>query len=106
MYDFYSNPPNSKKELREWLTSWLLPPSPAPEILEYKGEKFIQEFGFRRSHYIHNVYRSLSTNEYIWWVFEDGDDSFNTFPTIRFPTYEAMLENTINDYYINWKLTD
>ncbi len=104
MYDFYTNPPNSKQDLREWLTSWLVPPVPYPETIEYNGEKFIQELAFKRAFYIHSVFKNLSTNEYVWWVYSEDTD-VNNFPSTRFSTYEAMLEDVINNYYISWKLT-
>jgi hypothetical protein len=103
MYDFYNNPPKTKKDLRDYLTSWLENVDDvSPLIIE--GETFIQEKGFRRGFYNHCVFRSLLTNEYVWWVDEDFD--LEQFPKKRFSTYESMLENVINDYYIAWKLTD
>lgn len=103
MYDFYANPPNSKKELREWLTSWLVKPSGSePKIIEYNGEQFIEELGFRRAFYYHSVLRSISTGEYIWWVVSDD---MHAFPTKRFSDFETMLEGVIDDYYKQWRLT-
>ncbi len=104
MYDFYANPPQSRKDLRDWLTSWLQKPTPEPvPLLEYNGEQFVQHLGFRRAFHMHCVFRSLSTNEYLWWVFEEQD--FKTFPIKRYPTYESLLEDIINEYYKSWKLT-
>jgi hypothetical protein len=101
MYDFYANPPNSKKELREWLTSWLVKPSgPEPHIIEHNNEQFIEELGFRRAFYHHSVLRSISTGEYIWLV----SDDMQAFPSKRFPDFETMLEGVIDDY-MQWKLT-
>lgn len=102
MYDFYDHPPNTKQELREWLTSWLEKPSSISPLLEINGEQFIQELGFRRAFYSHSVFRSLLTNEYIWWVSEEFD--INTFPSQRFTRYEELLEYVINDYYKRWNL--
>lgn len=107
MYDFYNNPPKNKKELREWLVSWLQPSTPSPPILEYKDEKFIQEAGFKRAFHIHGAFRNLSTNEYVWWVFPDEEvGTLDSFPKTRYPDFETMLESVINDYYVSWKLTD
>ncbi len=106
-YDFYKNPPKSKADLYDWLTSWLELPSPRPMPFVHNKEIFIQELGFCHAFHMHGVFRNVKTNEYVWWVLpseEAGD--FSTFPTIRYPTYDAMLEHVINDYYIQWKLTD
>ena len=60
MYDFYGNPPNTKKQLYEWLTSWLTP-TPTAQPIKHNGKTFIQESGFRRAFYMHCVFRNLST---------------------------------------------
>jgi len=107
VYDFYGNPPKTKEDLRAYLTSWLQNVEDAsPLVIQEQGENetFIQEKGFRRAFCNHCVFRSLLTNEYVWWVFEEFD--LKLFPTKRFSTYESMLENVINDYYIAWKLKD
>lgn len=104
MYDFYANPPQTKEDLREWLTSWLEKPAPEPiPLVEHNDEKFIQELGFRRGFYMHCVFRSLSTNEYIWWVFEEKD--LNTFPKKRYSSYDALLQDVIDGYYKSWNLS-
>jgi len=107
MYDFYKNPPNSKKDLRDWLTSWLEKPNSESSVLEYNGEQFNQEYGFRLGFHAHTVFKSLSTKEYVWWVIPDEKvGTTDTFPNIRFPDFETMLNNIIDDYYIKWKLND
>jgi hypothetical protein len=103
MYDFYANPPNTRNELREWLTSWLEPVNDDTP-LTINNETFIQEKGFRRAFHLHCVFRSLQTNEYIWWVFEE-QPPLNMFPSQRYPTYKALLDSVIEDYYTQWKLT-
>jgi hypothetical protein len=56
---------------------------------------------------MHCVFRNIDTNEYVWWVFDRNDELYlDTFPTIEFPTYDSMLEHTINDYYKLWRLVD
>lgn len=106
MYDFYGNPPNTRAQLREWLTTWLEILEPT-FTLEHKGESFIQERGFRRAGYVHAVFRSSVTQEYIWWVCPDEElGILDHFPTQRFSTFDAMLNKVIEDYYISWKLTD
>ena len=101
MYDFYKNPPTTKRELREWLVSWLKPPI-EPVVLEHNGEWFRVEVGFRRSGYSHTIYRSLNTGEYLWWVTQDGNMA--EFPIKRSDTYEHLLNDIIDDYYVSWKL--
>lgn len=101
MYDFYKNPPQTKQDLRDYLTSWLQNVGDVSPLI-IQGEPFIQEKGFRRAFHQHCVFRSLLTNEYVWWVSEDFD--LELFPNKRFSTYESMLENVINEYYVDWKL--
>lgn len=99
MSDFYGKPPKTKEEIREYVTSWL--EKPTEEVtLEHMGERFVVESGFRRAFYVHTIYRSLSTNEYVWWVSEDGD--IKTFPTKRYPSKEALIEDVVEDYFIRW----
>lgn len=102
MYDFYNNPPKTKRELREWLVSWLEPPI-QPIVLEHNKETFRVESSFRRAFHTHTVVRSLNTGEYLWWVTEDGN--MKDFPTKRFDTYQHVLNNIIDEYYDMWKLT-
>ena len=102
MYDFYKNPPNTKQDLRDYLTSWLQPVEDGSPLV-IQGETFIQELGFKRAFHFHGVFRSVSTGDYVWWVYEEQD--IEKFPTKRYATYKALLENIIHDYYISWKLT-
>lgn len=99
VYDFYKNPPTTKQMVRDYVNSWLQNVEDAPP-LTIQDETFIQEKGFRRAFHQHCVFRSLSTNEYVWWVYQDYN--VETFPKQRFPTYESMLENVVNDYYTSW----
>ncbi len=105
MYDFYGRPPQSKADLREWLTDWL--EKPKKEILiEIKNEPFLLEFGFTRAGYSHEVFQSKTSGEYIWWVTQNCCDvDSSQFPTKRFPSYETLLDYVIDYYYSAWKLT-
>lgn len=103
MTDFYGNPPKTKEDIRNYLTSWLKPIEGMTPLV-IKNETFVQELGFRRAFHTHCVFRNISTNEYVWWVFELFD--IELFPTTRYPTYESLLENLINYYYIAWKLKE
>ena len=103
MTDFYENPPKTKQDIQNYLTSWLEKVNDTSPLV-IQGETFIQELGFRRAFHYHCVFRSLSTNKYVWWVFEDIN--LEKFPKQRFDTYESLLENVINDYYILWKLNE
>ena len=107
MYDFYTNPPKTKQDLREWLTSWLeKPAADHKELFEIKGEPFIQEYGFRRAFYLHCVFRNTKTNEWVWWVYPDTGANIDEFTKERFTTYEALLEHVIQEYSILWKLKE
>lgn len=99
MTDVYNA--KTKEDIYAYLTSWLKKTDDETPLV-VNGEEFVQEWGFRRAFHIHAVLRSKSTNEYVWWVFEFFD--LSTFPTKRYPTFESLLENVTNDYYILWKL--
>ena len=101
MYDFYGNPPKTSQDVRDYLTSWLQPVIDGPPLV-IRGETFIQEQGFRRAFHQHCVFRSVVTNEYVWWVTEEFDRTL--FPTDRFPTYESMLDHAIDAYCVAWNL--
>ena len=105
MYDLDTNPPKTKQDIRDYLTSWLqmVEESPQPQLV-VEGEPFVQELGFRRAFHIHAVFRSLFTNEYVWWVFEE--QNLEMFPKKRYATYEELLDGVIHEYYIAWKLNE
>ena len=106
MYDFYANPPSNKTQIRDWLTSWLEKPDSTP-IFEVNGERFALEAGFRRAFHQHAIFRNVDTNEFVWRVVRDEDaTNFSSFPKTRYSNYDTLLENVINDYYVQWKLTD
>ena len=102
MYDFYANPPQTKEDVREYLTTWLEEVKDLKPI-QIKEESFLQEKGFRRAFHVHGVFRSLSTNEYIWFVCGDFDFSVSRLAEAkRYPTYEEMLEGAIQDTCSLW----
>ncbi len=108
-YCFYRNPPKTKEDLRKWLTCSLKNISADQQLpFEVEGETFVQEKGFRRAFHKHCVIRSLVTNEYLWWVFEPVDlqVDWSTFPKKRYATYESLLQNVIDDYYVLWKMDE
>ena len=50
---------------------------------------------------------NMNTNMYVWWIFTGSDMRYiDTFPTLRFPTYDSMLEHAIDIYYKRWGLVD
>ena len=107
-YDFYRNPPKNREQIREYLTSWLEELDEKP-TLEIEGETFIQEKGFRRAYCKHCVFRSLLTNEYVWWVFEPvflQADDISSFPKKRYPTFESLIEGAVEEHYVAWRLTE
>lgn len=108
MYDFYQNPPKTKQDIKDYLTSWL-ENTPETCIIQVDDEKYIQELGFCRASHSHGVFRNVTTNEYIWCVSRnDYSDELselsNTPPKKRFPNYESLLEYVVDDYYTLWKL--
>ena len=108
MYDFYGNPPKTRTDLREWLTTWLVK-KPDQSIFQVNNEKFIEELGFVRAFYIHSLLRNINTNEYVWWVYDkdlDKNNQLKTFPKTRYSNYEELLNEVIEAYYTQWRLTE
>lgn len=104
MYDFYANPPRTRADIRNYLTTWLKPVENAATVT-YSGESFVQELGFSESSIMHCVFRSLSTNEYIWSV--NGDTGPQSIaPMKRYPTFNALIDGVVEDYYGAWKSKD
>ena len=101
MYDFYNNPPQTKQDIREYLVSWLKPVD-NNNMLVIRGERFVQEFGFRRAFNYHCVFRSKITGEYVWWVSENEDIS--NFPITRYRTYDSLIDAIVDDYYTRWNV--
>jgi hypothetical protein len=103
IYDFYKNPPNTKHELRKYLTSWLQKSPDNTSLLEVNGQNYVSEYGFRRGFHTHCVLKNTTTQEYVWWVSEYMD--LETFPTTRFINYDNYWKSVIDDYYKSWNLT-
>ena len=99
MYDFYADPPETRDEIRKYLTSWLVPCN-IPTPLNISGESFLPLQGFRRGFYSHTIHKSLSTGQYAWWVSEECD--VKTFPTKRYSSIEFLLDSVVEDYYVLW----
>jgi hypothetical protein len=104
-YDFYGNPPNTKVELREYLTSWLGKCPETTPLVEVNGQKYAYVYSFNRSFHLHFVLKDTTTHEYLWWVYEQELNGLETFPTTRHSNYDNLLESVIDDYYKGWKLT-
>jgi hypothetical protein len=101
MYDFYGNPPKTKEQIREYLTTWL---EPVNEKININNEDFIQDFGFRRAFHLHCILKSAD-NQYLWWVFQDNELDIKNFPTKRFNDIDSLINYVVDDYYIQWKLS-
>jgi hypothetical protein len=105
MYDFYGNPPETKEQIREYITTWL---APTNDTTTYSigNEKFICEQGFIRAFYAHSVFRNIDTNEYAWYTYpREQIGEFEDFPEKRYSNFEDLINGTVDDYYVQWKLT-
>lgn len=106
MYDFYGKPPKTRKELKEWLTTWLQPTNDDKEYT-IKNEKYMNELSFKRAFNIHSVFRNVTTNEYKWYVVPDTCfvDDFEKFPKKRYSSYESLIDGLVEYYYKFWQLS-
>jgi hypothetical protein len=109
MYDLVDNPPKNKKDLRDWLTSWIEKIDQA-RAFHIHGEVYTFVAGFSRSGYTHEILRSQATKEYTWWIrdtmFEASGpkDPYIAFPNKRYSGLDTVLEDMIEHYSTQWKL--
>ena len=103
MYDFYRNPPTTKEDITEYLTTWLQDTNDS-RTYTLKGVQYIIEKSFRRAFYIHGVFKNIDNNRYYWYVFEDTADTFSDFPQDSYVSYESLIENVTEYYYELWGL--
>jgi hypothetical protein len=102
MYDFYNNPPKTREDIYNYIISWLENTNDFT-VYEINNQRYVNEKMFRRAFCIHSVFKNLDTNEYIWYVTPDTNiGTFNDFPQVKYETYESLIENVVNDYYILW----
>lgn len=102
-YDFYENPPKTRDQIREYVTTWLEPTND-PTVYTISGETFVNEQGFRRAFNLHSVFRNVQTGEYAWHVSEAGD--FSNFSSTRYLSMEELVEGVVEEFYVLWKLGD
>ncbi len=103
MYDFYGNPPKTKEQIREYITTWLAPTND-PRVHLINGKSYINELGFKRAFYVHSVFKTVDTNEYCWYVYPCEQETFEDFPVKKFPNFESLIDNVVDSYYIEWGL--
>jgi hypothetical protein len=102
MYDFYGNHPKTREDIYNYITSWLQDTNDQT-IYKINYQNYMNEKSFRRAFYIHSVFKNLDTNEYVWYVTPDTNvGTFNDFPQVKYETYNSLIENIVNDYYISW----
>lgn len=102
MYDFYNNPPETKEQIREYLTTWLVK-NENPQIEDFDGRQYIQEYGFSRAGYSHCVFKDVKTNEYIWYVIP-REEYIVKLPEERFSNFNRMIDSIVESYYKEWNL--
>lgn len=105
MYDFNTSLPKSREDLKEWLTKCLRPSNDEKEYI-IKDEIYMNEFSFRKSSFIHSIFKNVRTNEYVWYVIPDiCVDDFESFPKKRYASYEGLIDSVVDYYYKLSKLT-
>jgi hypothetical protein len=99
MYDFNTSLPKSREDLKEWLIKCLRPSNDEKEYT-IKDEIYMNEFSFRKSSFIHSVFRNVKTKEYVWYVIPDiCVDDFEHFPKKRYASYESLIDSVVEYYY-------
>jgi hypothetical protein len=106
MSNFYENPPQTRDDIKEYLTTWLQDTNDST-IYTINNQKYMNEKSFRRAFYIHSIFRNIDTNEYVWYVIPGEDmGNFSDFPERRYADYESLIEHVVNDYYKEWILKE
>ena len=103
MYDFYGNPPETKEQIREYITTWLQPTNDT-RVFNINGTSYVNELGFKRAFSVHSVFKTVDTNEYSWYVCAAEDDTISGFPDKKYPTFDALIDGVVDNYYVMWKL--
>lgn len=103
MYDFYGNPPKTKEQIREYLTSWLTPIADSP-YFDINGSQFKVVSAFVRAFHSHEVLQNTGSGEFVWWVVPKETDpgDFSTFPTKHYPSFEALIDGVVDEYHTLW----
>lgn len=101
-YDFYKKPPKSKKDIREYLTTWLESSSTSVDIC-IENEIWKSVSGFRRGFCVHSVMMNVMTGEY---AFHAADD-FDQFPNMgKSNTYDDLINEVVDKYAILWNIKE
>ena len=107
MYDFFNNPPKTREDIREYITTWL-EPCVSKDIYNLKNnESFESVSGFRRAFCIHTLWKNCATEEYAW-TFSEKPEEINdeSFMNNRVPDYNSAIEWFVEYFYKAWKLVD
>ena len=106
MYPFYENPPKTKQDVYDYITTWLQPVPDDSNTIIYDNREWTPIKGFRRASSIHCAYKCLSTGEYMFHV-----DEFDWTPTTTpnfgiHKDYDTMIDSVVSRYTKLWKLGD
>ena len=106
MYDFYKNPPQTSKDVKEYLTSWLgkvILDEAVEPIVDLNGTIWFLTHEFRRAFNIHQVY-SDEGNRFAFHVDESGWDGKTTPNMGIYSSWIEMIDGVTAKYVVAWKL--
>ena len=81
MYDFYKDTPKNVEDISAYLRSWLQKVDDGP-VKTYRGQTWVQQYGFRRAFQIHGVYVSTTTNHHLFHV-----DEYDWYSDVEEPNF-------------------
>lgn len=103
-YDFYANPPSTKADVREYITTWLDPIIDRTPV-DIQGTLFQPISGFRHMDYIHTAYQNQATGAYVWYVALDSTTDYAGWPTKSYPTLDELLTDVIEGQCRQWGIS-
>jgi hypothetical protein len=99
MYPFYEQPPSSKKDIYDYLTSWL---QPVPGTIVSGG--YLQTSGFRRAGVYHETLFHPERKVYVFMTVNDDGTEYPM--SDECATYEEMILSAVDRYCQLWKISD
>jgi len=89
-------------EAYRWLLLWLQPSIEHIPFILYE-HTYVIEKRFRIAFNVYTIIRDTTTNEYIWYIFENNQFYFEKFiNSKRYSNYNNLLMEVSQEIYYKW----
>lgn len=107
VYDFYKDPPQTSKDVKDYLVSWLgkviIDEAVAP-IVDHSGAVWHLTHEFRRAFHLHQVYSDEEKWRFAFHVDEYGWDGKSAPNMGVYDSWSEMIDGVAAKYAVAWKL--